>query len=425
MLKQMLDRLSGPRSRQALTFDEAHQILERTSAEAKAELAEGAHQQEILSYLAGDTSAAIRARVAANRAAPPAVDLDLADDEDVEVRAELARKIGRLVPGLSPRETEKLRETSILVLERLAADSLPRVRQIVAEEVKAARNIPKALALQLAKDAEIAVAAPVLQYSPLLVDDDLLEIIATSEVEGVLEAIAKREDLSADVSEAVVATLDIPAVAALLANKSAEFRAVTLEYLVENAANVERWHQPLVVRPELSLRAIRRIASFAASSLLEVLAARHDLDDETKLLLSSRVRERLKTDTAVQPNDEKAHERAISAVAQAMKSGRLNDDFLADAVASDDRVRVTVALATLAEIPEAQAERVLKSGNGQTITAVVWAAGLSMRTAFLLQRDVAKLAPPALVPARNGVDFPFTEQQMKTHLSLLGIPTKG
>ncbi|MFO1186086.1 MAG: hypothetical protein U1E87_00665 [Alphaproteobacteria bacterium] len=82
------------------------------------------------------------------------------------MRAELARKIARLVPGLTGAAADALCESAFKVLERLAADNLPRVRTIVAEEIKFARNVPKALALKLANDVEIAVAAPILQYSP-------------------------------------------------------------------------------------------------------------------------------------------------------------------------------------------------------------------------------------------------------------------
>jgi len=426
MLKQMFHRLTGPHQKPStLTFEEAHTILERTGEEAKAELAAGAHEAGILAYLSGDESGEIRSLVAANRAAPHAVDLDLSEDENGHVRAELARKIARLIPGLSPRETENLRETSIKVLERLAADSLPLVRQIVAEEIKSARNVPKSIALRLARDAEIAVAAPILEYSPLLVDEDLIEIIATSEIEGVLEAIAKRRNLSAEVSDAVVATLDIPAVAALLANQSAEIRAVTLEFVIENAAGIETWHQPLVVRPELSLRAVRRISGFVASALLEQLAARHHLDDDTRRFIVGRVRERLKTEMIAPQADEKIHERAMAAVAQAIKSKRLDDEFVTDAIESEDRPRIVIALAALADVPEAHVERILKSGNGQLITAFAWHARLAMRTAFLLQKDIARVASRDLVPARNGVDFPYSEDQMRTHLQMVAISPRA
>ncbi|MFO1186087.1 MAG: DUF2336 domain-containing protein [Alphaproteobacteria bacterium] len=255
----------------------------------------------------------------------------------------------------------------------------------------------------------------------MLGEQDLLEVVATSEVDGVLEAIAKRHNLSAPVADAVVATLDIPAIAALLANQSADIRATALEHIVENAAGIEAWRQPLVLRPELSLRAIRRIAGFVASSLLEMLAERHELDEETRLVISGRVRERLKAEQLAPEPDAAAHERARAAVEHALRSGKLDDEFILEAIVAEDRLRVTVALAALARVPEALAERILKSGNGALITAFAWHGGLAMRTAFLIQKDVARLSPRDLVPARGGVDYPLTDDQMRVQLAMLGV----
>lgn len=424
MLNRMMAKLTGPRIKpEDLTFEEAREILERASDEAKLKLARISKAPEILAYLAKDLKGDIRALVAGNVATPRAVDLELASDELDEVRIQLARKISRLLPGLSDTEKTRIRELTIQVIEKLAADNLPRVRQIVAEEIKSSAEVPKSIVIGLAQDAEIAVAAPVLEYSPLLSDDDLLELIATSEVEGVLAAIAKRDPVSDDVSEAVVATLDIPAVTALLANQNADIRAETLDRIVEHAKNVEAWHKPLVFRPELSIRAIRRITGFAASSLLQVLSEKHNLDDETRLMLSAKVRERLQREDPSR-EDGDAKERVWTVVSNALHAGKLDDEFVLDAIKTDDRVRVSLALVALGRVPETAVERILKSGSAQLITSLAWHCGLQMRTAFDLQKSIAKLQPGALLPARNGIDYPLTSEQMVSQLELMGIAHK-
>jgi len=79
------------------------------------------------------------------------------------------------------------------------------VRQIVAEEIKACPNVPKRLAVSLAHDVEETVCGPVLEYSPLLSDEDLLEIVATTRVQGALEAIARRRSIDGSLADAIVA----------------------------------------------------------------------------------------------------------------------------------------------------------------------------------------------------------------------------
>ena len=421
MLNKIVSRLKTNRIQpEDLTFQEARAILERASDEAKQQLAKVSQEPEILAYLSQDLKGEIRVLVAGNAATPREIDLDLADDELGEVRMELARKIARLLPGLSEQETDRIRDMTLKVIEKLAADSLPRVRAIVAEEIKSSSDVPKAIVDMLAHDAEIAIAAPILEYSPMLGDEDLLELIATSEVEGVLAAIAKRSGLSSDVSEAVVATLDIPAVAALLANESAQIRSDTLDRIIEHARDVEAWHQPLVLRPELSVRAIRRISGFVASSLLEILSTRHNLDDETRRQIGLRVRERLREEA---PSSQEAglRESIWADVSTAASAGKLDDDYVLGAIKAKDALRAILALVALARAPEATIERVLKSGSAPMITALAWHAGLQMRTAFAIQKNVAKLAPSDLLPARNGVDYPLSAEQMTSQLELMGI----
>ena len=58
------------------------------------------------------------------------------------------------------------------------------------------------------------MAAPILEYSPMLSDADLMEVIAAARAEEVLAAIARRKPVSPAVSDAIVSSLDIPAIAA-------------------------------------------------------------------------------------------------------------------------------------------------------------------------------------------------------------------
>ena len=55
---------------------------------------------DVLHYLATHAAPATRAAVAANPASPAVTNRILANDENEDVRAELAAKIARLIPGL-------------------------------------------------------------------------------------------------------------------------------------------------------------------------------------------------------------------------------------------------------------------------------------------------------------------------------------
>jgi len=422
MLKKLLDHLPfGRKLPRQLEYAAARTVLENDNLARRSELAARTDAApEMLYYLAGDASPRVRRKVAANPSTPLQADSLLSDDLDDPVRCELARKIARLIPGLPVDQQNKIREQAVAILEKLADDHLPRVRQIVAEEIKHSENVPKRIALRLARDIEHIVRAPILEFSPLLTDEDLLEIISSGIINGAMEPVAQRHHVSAPVADAIVASLDVSAVAALLGNKNAQIREQTLDAIIEQAGDIHRWHRPIVMRPELSLRAVRRIAGFVASSLLGILLEREDLnlDQDTAGLLKKTIRERIKTETNLSPDDAAPRPDELR---QAFAAGELNDPEIATASAGRRRDFVIGALALKAAITPAAVERILVSRSGKAISALAWKAGLAMRTALAIQKDIGLVPKGDIVLARNGLDYPMDEEEMRWHLQFFGV----
>jgi uncharacterized protein (DUF2336 family) len=393
-------------------------ILEEGNNEAREELAaRGDAAPEVLFFLASEGSIKARRAIARNAATPAHANRLLAEDNDEEVRAELARKIGRLIPNLPQDTSDKMQALTIETLERLAEDQLPRVRRILAEEIKSLDCIPKRVIDMLARDVD-EVAAPILEYSPLLSDADLVDIISSAQARFTLTAIAARKPLSANVSDAIATALDVPAVAALLANSTAEIREQTLEKIIDHGSRITEWHLPLVLRNDLSQRAIRRIAGFVSAALLDKLSARDGLDRETRSVLAKRVRTRID-----EPDDEDADPsvQAQNDVALLHKEGRLDDFAIERAAEAGKREFVIAALALLTRTPVETVRRIIQSGTAKPAIALVWRAKLSMRVAFKVQTLVMRLKGGELLPARDGVDFPLTEDEMLWHLNYFGI----
>ncbi len=389
-------------------------ILEVRTRESQAELAQAADAGDaVLQYLAQHGAPATRAAVAANPATPAITNRLLADDDDQNVRIELAVKIARLMPGLDRDEANHIFTLTIETLEYLATDSAVRVRASLAEEIKNLTNIPKHVVLALARDLEHIVAAPVLEYSPLLSDTDLIEIIACGQVREVLTAVARRRPLSEQVSDKLVQSMDVSTVATLLVNPNAKIRKATLDLVLKEAEEIESWQLPLALRADLSARAIRRIAGFVGAVIIETLAARHDLSDATRQHLGRQLRLRLedKVDTAA------LQVAAAESVAKAKVENRLNADFIEDAALAGQRETVILALCELGRVPAANVRRILSSGRAGPLVALAWHAGLSPRIAFKLQTFVMNLPAHALMPARNGVSYPMTPEEMSWQLS--------
>lgn len=414
----LLSRLFGRRKLPSeLGYEDARHVLESHQLAAKRELAaRNDAPPEALYYLACDDDAAVRGLVAGNPATPHQANELLRTDADDDVRAELARKIARLMPGMPESELTALQQKTIALLERLAEDELPRVRAVIAREVAACRTIPKRLALRLAHDAEIAVCGSILQYSPLLADEDLIEIVATTRVRGAVEAIAKRNGLAADVAEAIVASLDIPAIAALLANPDAEIRDQTMNRIIEQASAIETLHMPLVMRTDLSMRAIRRIATFVSRALVDELCRRNGLDGETAFALKARAQTALEAEI-----DAAGRSLTVEAVRKAYAKGDLGDEIITGAATMARREPVVTALSLLTGVAPGTIEMVIDAQSGRGITALCWKAGLSMRTALSVQAHIAHVPVANLVLPREGFDYPLAESELNWHLQYFGI----
>ncbi len=416
-----LDRKNRAPAPDMLGGRSALDILEARTREAQDVLARRTDAgPDVLHYLATHGAPATRAAVAANSGASAATNRILAEDGETEVRAELAAKIARLMPGLSREENAHIFTLTIETLERLARDAQVTVRAVLAEEIKSLSCVPPDIIKRLAQDAEIIVAAPILEYSPLLSDADLMEVIACAQAHEVLAAVARRKPLNAEVSEAIVKSLDVPAVTALLVNPDARIRKETLDSILEQAENVSEWHLPLALRADISARAIRRIAGFVGTAIIERLAARHDLSEATRQHLAREARARLaQADIVIGAPTPPM--RAAEMVEKAKAQGRLDAAFLEQAAQAGSRELTMLALAELSQVPVTAVRRILSARNAKPIVALVWHAHLPMRVAFKIQTGVMRLPAHELLPARGGTAFPLSKEEMRWHLAYFDI----
>lgn len=402
------------RSRLRMDYDEAKRLAAADDVAARERLAaRGDVQPEILYFLAEDESPAVRRAIAHNAAAPRQADALLAKDRDDEVRVILARKIARLAPELKPDQQSLVQKLTLDVLQQLARDQLPRVRQIIAEEVRYLNNLPKDLIKRLARDVELVVSAPVLEFSPLLNDDDLLEIIRSRPVQGALEAIARRAGISGDVSDAIVSLEDEQAVAGLLANSSAQIREETLDRIVDAAPAHEIWHKPLVERDDLSHRAVTRIAKFISASLLAIFEKRYNISPETTRVVAQAVDRRLSADGLNQAGLPEHRAADLHA------AGKLDEAVLGEAINRGDREFLIEALALKSGLEAERVRQVLAARTPKPIVAVCWKAGLAMRTAQQIEIRIARIPPAEVINAKDGVDYPFTGAEMRQFLRFI------
>ncbi len=428
------DQGGGPKAvlPDKLDYDKARELARHEDVSVRLALAARDDiKPEILYYLAEDPSPEVRRTIAGNEAAPMHADLLLARDHDVQVRGDLAAKIAKLAPGLNPAEQDRIRKMAYEAIEILARDQAARVRQILSEELKDIAEAPPAIIRRLARDAELIVAEPVLSFSPVLTDEDLIEIIAGNPPEGARSAIARRRNLREKVSDAIVAADDVGAVAALLANHSAQIREETLDRIVGRAVDIESWHEPLVQRPVLPRRAAARIARFVADSLIDQLEERQDLSmdvlEEVRAVVQKRIEDGDLPDPAAKKKDKKKEKGKAEAApadplerARAlMKQGRLDEEAVAAATRGGNRAFVVAALAVRSILDREMVEKAFQDRSAKGITAVTWKAGFSAKLAEQIQGKLAAIAPRDVLRPRDDGAYPLGADDLEWQLGFL------
>lgn len=289
----MFGWLKGKRDKRP-SYEEAKAIAKSEDVEARRDLAALTDlEPELLYFFATDKNPEVRQAVADNCAAPVQATVVLSKDEDRRVRAKLASRISELTPALDQDSSSRASKMVIEVLEGLAADQLTEIRAILSEEIKQLDSIPHHTASKLARDVDAGVASPMLQFSPLLEDDELIEIISESIQDEALTAIAKRQGLGQGVAHAVAETESGQAVQALLENSSAQIADNTLTFISEKAVDHENWHGPLVNRDKLPEQAVKNIADYVTTSLVNQMIAKHNLPHDVVKDLRRTVSRRL------------------------------------------------------------------------------------------------------------------------------------
>lgn len=449
-----------------MAYRDQKRLAHDGNSEERRELAErGDIRPEILYYLASDPDTEVRRKIARNYKAPRHADLLLATDDTPEVRTDVAGKIADITIKLDGGQKDNIYHLTMEALEILARDQLARVRSILAEALKDFPGAPKEIMELLALDREIAVAQPVLENSPVLSEDFLVNVIGSDPVQGALSAIARRVVLGENVAEAIVYNGDAEAIAELLGNESAQIREETLDRIVDQASGQPTWHKPLVHRPNLHSEAAGRIAEIVAAPLLADLRKRTDLDDTAISAIKETVLRRVNSDdfsTAIQPDADpvkddgvtktvhsatedrtQENERQIpvkaddtpespkeSVVSQRVRQmylkNELNDHEISGALASGGQEFVIDAIALMSKTPVDVVARAISMRSAKAIVALCWKAEMSMRLATRIQMQLAKIPPRDVLRATASDQFPLSADEMQWQLEFIsGLATAG
>lgn len=403
----------------AITYEKAKELAQSDDPAVRAALAERKDlSPELLYFLAEDDSADVRRAVAINEAAPRQTDMLLATDADAGVRGSLAQKIAHVAPELSEEASEKVRAQTHQALETLANDQIMKVRAILSDALKDVVDAPADIIRRLANDIEIEVSGPVLEHSPVLTEQDLIEIIESGPATGGVAAIARRDGVSENLADAIIGTDDVEGIADLLGNGSAQIREEALDDLIDRSANQELWQPPLVARKQLPDGAAQRMAGFIAENLLHELSKRADFDAPTMAAVKEVVRERLGGEATP---DKKALNAGfdflkvdppLDTARRLNAAGKLHDKVVTKALQAGDHAFVFAAMIERAGVDLALARKIFIEKNPSGIVALLGKAKMPASIVMMVQQQMGRIAPSEIIEPEDDSTFPMSEDDI-------------
>lgn len=190
-------------------------------------------------------------------------------DDNQGEREQLFRNMAQLFSYVSDRCDDEQVAQYDEVLCQLAELVEVEARAHVAKLLAPLERAPGTVVVKLAND-DIEVARPLLEFSSVLSDDDLIDIVSRlSEAHRV--AIAGRPKLNERVGEAIVEHGETASVVSLVRNTTAELDRATLERLVQRATQDAEIAADLRGRHDIDWKTLRGEIDQAAGKVLQAL----------------------------------------------------------------------------------------------------------------------------------------------------------
>ncbi len=294
---------------------------------------------------------------------------ELRSNPSVGARAALAAKFGRQYDSLVEAETRPLAEA---VLQLLVKDLEKSVRQTLAETLAASPHLPHEIATRLARD-DIDVARPVLERSPVLSDEDLVEIVRTHTMQYAL-AVAGREHLSEYLSGSLAETGAAEVVARLIGNPGAEISHETLTRMAEDYRDDRDMRERLIRRPALPYELVDQMVAEIGERLeWELVRKRRMTPDQARQLMAA-TRDRATLNIVAREHGERTLERELR---HRLMAGELGPEELLMFLRDGEISRFEAGVGLLADTDLRRVRQLLYGPDRRGLAALAARAGFT------------------------------------------------
>ncbi len=230
----------------------------------------------------------------------------------------------------------------------LLDDPSPLVRRALADALAASPSAPPAIVIALAAD-QPQIAAPVYALSPLFVDADLVDAVATGGA-AVQAAVASRAALPCSVAAAIAEVGTAESCLLLVENLTADIAPLSFDRIVERFGHLAAIREALLIRDDVSAATRQTLVIKLSETLAGFVAGRAWLDvDHAQRIAREACEKATVTIAAATPESE-----LRPLIRHLCASGQLTAGLILRALLSGNIALFEEALAELTDMPVAR-----------------------------------------------------------------------
>jgi uncharacterized protein (DUF2336 family) len=279
----------------------------------------------------------------------------------------------------------------------LLDDPSPLVRGALSQVFASAQKAPPIIVHALAAD-QPDVALPLLARSPLLSDEDLVDLFATGQSDAQI-AIAGRVMLSRPLAAAIAEVGPAQACLALLENNDADIAPFSINRIVDRFGHLSAIRENLVGRADLPMAVRQALLAKLSQTLAGFVSARHWLGPEHAEYAAREACEKATLALAA----ETPYEEIGELMQHLRQSGQLTAGMILRALLSGNVVLFEEALAELSGMPLDRVTNYIHDKNISGFRALFVKAGLPGATYPAFREATAALGDGILVGEHGGV----------------------
>jgi uncharacterized protein (DUF2336 family) len=230
----------------------------------------------------------------------------------------------------------------------LLDDPSPLVRRALADALAASPSAPPAIVIALAAD-QPQIAAPVYALSPLFVDADLVDAVATGGA-AVQAAVASRAALPCSVAAAIAEVGTAESCLLLVENPTADIAPLSFDRIVERFGHLAAIREALLIRDDVPAATRQTLVIKLSETLAGFVAGRAWLDaDHAQRIAREACEKATVTIAAASPESE-----LRPLIRHLCASGQLTAGLILRALLSGNIALFEEALAELTDMPVAR-----------------------------------------------------------------------